>query len=111
VFLLLLQAACVAPLASSDDVDDDVDVESDGTICSGATAASERSSFAFFAETDLVESCSNMMIPTLVNIGHAREKAHSSGMDGTDLHFSFLVGSSTNVEDVVKRKTRCDSRS
>jgi hypothetical protein len=42
VFLLLLQAACVAPLASSDDVDDDVDVESDGTICSGAAAASER---------------------------------------------------------------------
>jgi hypothetical protein len=36
------------------------------------------------AETDLVESCSNMMIPNnLVNIaGHARRR-HSSGMDGT----------------------------
>jgi hypothetical protein len=43
------------------------------------------------AETDLVESCSNMMIPTLVNGGHARRR-HIALVWMVLLCFSFLVG-------------------
>jgi hypothetical protein len=54
----------------------------------------QQQRFGSSPRTDLVESCSNMMIPTtLVNIKDTQGEAYSSGMDGTICfgYFGWIV--------------------